>query len=366
MVAELAGISTSTIDRRASSTVAGIFAEQRGRPKWIQTATREPIYSVLDSNEIVSQSPPLAVLGKVVIIRAVKKDELKSETLEDEQRELSYVRNVPEQNGRSSRLEVENEDNLYSVVSKCKKIRLPETSSSDEEAIRPVDQTQIERSILANLGEKLQPEDPSKRVEVRKWLRDTPAMYSDRTPDYENPWHEREAAAIALPKGVVGLVGPYRVYRNPNERREYMLQEEELIEETVQDENTGEHRSRAKWRIREDDEATLVPNIRDLPGLEGFVETKMEDRERESELEPAMKMEKSACVGGTAFRGEERSTDVPDTVSAVSSATSMRDKGEKELVLRTSHFNHFKNDQDAFRVSGSCFGNCWSNMTFII
>lgn len=330
MVAELAGISTSTIDGSASLTVAGACSKQRGRPKWIQTATREPIYSILDSSETVVQTCPSALLGKVVVIRAVGKNESRWEKLESK-----TLRDEQQQRELSLRLEAEDDDALYSVVRKSKKVRLPGiASSSSREAIRPVDQTRI------GIGEKPQPEpeDASKRIRVRKWLHDAPVMYSGRT-DYENPWPDREAAS-ALPKGAVGLVGPYRVYRNPNERREYMLQEEELVEETVRDKSVDEHRSRAKWRIREDDQETLVPDIRELPGcLEGFVETKMVDEERESDdwnnrrESPVKSGEKSKCVGGTWSGEEERPIDAPaDTVSAT---TSM--KGERKLASRQLH-----------------------------
>ncbi|XP_025162104.1 proton channel OtopLc isoform X2 [Harpegnathos saltator] len=384
MVAELAGISTLTIDGGASPTaLAGTLSKQRGRPKWIETATREPIYSVLGCNEAVllPRSPPTALLGKVVIIRAVKKgdeesrrERPKSETLgEDErQRVLPYVR-LPGRNGESSPHEVEDATALYSVVRKPKKVRLPEIASStdQETAIRPVHHPT--RIGNADPSEKAKPaedaEDPedaskSKRVEVKKWLRDMrPAIMhdTDRTvPDYpENPtWHvdRGEVASVTLPKGVVGLVGPYRVYRNPNERREYMLQEEELVEETVDvDENVDDRyrSSRAKWRIREsDDEETLVvPEIRDPPGLEDFVETKMENEDRESdnwknERESPMRMGKSGRIGGTSSKGEERPIDVPDTASAVSTTTPpIKDKAGNE-----------QHDKDSLNETGSTTG----------
>lgn len=303
MVAELAAISTLTVvdGRRPPPTTIE-------RPKWIQTATREPIYSILDSDETVPQTPPETyptILDKVVVITAVKKD-------------AEAQRQPPEQN-------VEDESTLYSVVNKSakEKVRPPlgrdaKSSSSDEETIRPI-----------HVGEDFPPGEPGENwsqleelVEVREWLRDTPAvvaMYSDRTFDYENPWlHEPRQAG---PKGVVGLVGPYRVYRNPNERREYMLQEEELVEESTISEQDG-HRFGAKWRVDGGDDETeaQVPDIRDLPGLEDFAETN-EDR--------------SGCVGGRPSRGEERPIDVPDTMSA---ASSTRDMGERKLASRSHEF----------------------------
>lgn len=337
MVAELAGISTTTVDGK-SSDVGGTSK----RPKWIQTATREPIYSVLDSNEcIATNSLPPGVHGKIVVISAVKNEP--NRKLENEQRELPYVWS-PSQNKASPILEIEDENTLYSVVRKPKKVRLLETSSeTNEEAIRPVDK--IIRDIDPDEKpeqQQLDPKDVSRRVEVRKWLNDTPKqslpeMHFDRS-EYENTWPDQENS-VALPRGVVGLVGPYRVYRNPNERREYMLQEEELVEEVVdsasekvqEEDSKDEHRQRAKWKIREDDEETLVPDIRNMSD---FTETRTDIGKRESddwkdERGSITKVDKSGCIEGILPGKEERAVDVPDTVSAIST-TSMKEKwGEK-------------------------------------
>lgn len=344
MVAELTDISTATVGGKASLPAGGI-SKQHKRPKWIQTATREPIYNVLDSNDSSAKSFPPNVYGKVVIISAVKNEPSCKFNADNK---LPYV--WPSSRNRTSPIpEVEDENTLYSVVRKPKKVRLPETSSSDEETIRPVDPpTQIE-DIVSSEKRQLDPEDVSKRVEVRKWLfRDTPRqplsdlskMFSDRS-EYENRWSDQENS-VALPRGVVGLVGPYRIYKNPNENREYMLQEEELVEEVLdsasekvqEEENKNEHRQRAKWKIREDDEETLVPDIRDLPNLENFIEMKDdkgEDDNWRNEQESATKMKKMECVGKILPGKEERAVDVSDTISAVS-MTSMKQKwGEKIL-----------------------------------
>lgn len=352
MVAELAGIFTATVDGKAASDASGGTSKQRKRPRWIQTATREPIYSILDSNGIVAaKSLPPGVQRKIVIISAVKNEpSRKSDAKANEQRKLSCVCS-PSRGRTSPILEVEDEDTLYSVVRKPKKVRLPETSS-DEELSRPIDKT-----LNTDSGEKfenlLNPEDASKRIEVRKWLGDTPGqsptnprkMYADQS-EYENPWPDRENP-LALPRGVVGLVGPYRVYGNPNERREYMLQEEELVEEVVdsasekvqEEESRDQHRQRAKWKIREDDEETLVPDIRELPSLESFAETKMEDEKSgnddwKDEQRSVSKMEKSGYAEGILSGKEERAVDVPDTVSAVST-TPMKDKWGEKICLLT-------------------------------
>lgn len=340
MVAELTDISTATVGGKASLHAGGI-SKQRKRPKWIQTATREPIYSVLDSDDSAKSFPP-DVYGKVVIISAVKNEPSRKPNAENK---LPHA--WPSSRNRTSPiLEVEDENTLYSVVRKPKKVRLPETSSSDEETIRPVDpcrdSTRIEDTVSSEKRQ-LDAEDVSKRVEVRKWLlRDTPRqplpdppkMFSDQ---YENRWPEQENS-VALPRGVVGLVGPYRIYKNPNENREYMLQEEELVEEVLDstsekvEENKNEHRQRAKWKIREDDEETLVPDIRDLPNLEDFMEMKDDkgqDDNWRDEQESVVKMEKMEYVEKILSGKEERAVDVPDTISAVS-MTSMKQKwGEK-------------------------------------
>lgn len=353
MVAELAGISTATVDGK-SSDVSGTTK----RPKWIQTATREPIYSVLDSNECVATESflPGAHGCKIVVISAVKNEP--NRKLENEQRELPCVWSSS-QNKAAPILEIEDENTLYSVVKKPKKVRLLETSlEASEEAIRPVDKIRdIDLDVERSKPQQLDSEDVSRRVEVRKWLYDTPKqslpnpceMYFDGRSEYENTWPDQENL-VALPRGVVGLVGPYRVYRNPNERREYMLQEEELVEEVVdtesekvqEEESKDEHRQRAKWKIREDDEETLVPDIRNLSG---FAETQTDIDKRENddwkdEGGSVTKVEKSDCIEGILPGKEERAVDVPDTVSAIST-TSMKGKwGEK--VSYNNFARHFQ------------------------
>ena len=341
MVAELASISTVTIDGKSSDLDS--TSKHHKRPKWIQTATRESIYSVLDSNEnITTKSFPPNIHSKIVLISAVKDES--NQNLENEQLELPY--RLSSQNKASSILEVEDENTLYSVVRKPKKVRLLETpSEANEEVIRSVDKIRDIDPNERHERQQLDHKDVSRRVEVRKWLYDTPKqslsnsleMYFDHS-GYENSWPDQENL-VALPRGVVGLVGPYRIYSNPNERREYMLQEEELVEEVMnsaskrvqEEENKDEHRQRAKWKIREDDEETLVPDIRNLSG---FVETKtdiakMENNDWKNERESVMKVNKSDCVEGILFGKEECAVDVPDTVSAIST-TSMKEKwGEK-------------------------------------
>ncbi|XP_072746651.1 proton channel OtopLc [Anoplolepis gracilipes] len=362
MVAELADISTVTVGGK-TSLHAGSISKQLKRPKWIQTATREPIYSVLDSDDS-AKSLPSNVHGKVVIISAVKNEPNHKPNAENT---LPHVRSSSRHRA-SPILEVEDENTLYSVVRKPKKVRLPQTSSSeDEQTIRPADPcrqlTRIEDTVPSEKQQQLDLEDVSKRVEVRNWLRgtprqplpDPPKMFSDQSGN-ENHWSDRETS-VALPRGMVGLVEPYRIYRNANENREYMLQEEELVEEVLEDstsekvqeeENKNEHRQRAKWRLREDDEETLVPDIRDLPNLEDFIEMKngkREDDEWRNERGSVTKVEKSGCVEKILFGKEERAVDVPDMISAVS-MTSMKQKC-------ASNEQH---DKDSLNETGSTTG----------
>ncbi|XP_020300781.1 uncharacterized protein LOC109864202 isoform X2 [Pseudomyrmex gracilis] len=338
MVAELADIFTATVDDKASP---GDTSGRRKRAKWIRTATREPIYSVLDSDE----SLPPNIRGKIVVISAVKNNESK--------------RKSPPESRASSILEVE--DTLYSVVRKPKKVRLPETSSS-EEAIR---RSAVDRTQTGNTAEKSQqlddPENTPGRVEVRKWLSDTPrralpelpGMYTDRS-EYENSWHDHRDSSVAMPRGVVGLVGPYRVYGNPNERREYMLQEEELVEEIVDSaservqeggSSKEEHRQRAKWKIREDDEETLVPDIRDLPCLEMKSVTGDGKKNDEWKEEQRSTTEKSGCVERIVSGKEERAVDVPDTMSDAVSTT-----------LKDKWASNEQHDKDSLNETGSTTG----------
>jgi len=101
-------------------------------------------------------------------------------------------------------------------------------------------------------------------------------------------------------------------------------------EKVQEEENKDEHHQRAKWKIREDDEETLVPDIRNLSS---FMETKTDIGKRESddwkdERESVTKVNKSDCIERILL-DKERAVDVPDTVSAIS-ITSVKEKwGEK-------------------------------------
>ncbi|XP_029174836.1 proton channel OtopLc-like isoform X1 [Nylanderia fulva] len=340
MVAELTDISQATVGGKASSQI-GSSKQRNKRPRWIQTATREPIYSILDSDDS-GNNFPTNVHGRIVVISAIRNES------------PGWKEKSNKSGNKSPPIleEVEDENTLYSVVKKPKKVRLPETSSS-EGTIRPVDEVDPSR-IGDTKRRQLDLEDASKRVEVRKWLRDTPGqslpdppkMFSNRS-ELENRWSHLENNPVALPRGVVGLVGPYRIYGN--ETREYVLQEEELVEEVLdstsekveenqEEENRNEYRQRAKWRIRENDEETLVPDIRDLPSLEDFVEMKDGKREGDdwgNERGSLTMMEKSGCVEKILSGKEERAVDVPDTMMPVKQKRASNEQHDKDSLNET-------------------------------
>lgn len=367
MVAELTDIPVANAERKRLTADPEQFIssiKQKNRPKWIQAATREPTYSVLDTNDrSIDNNILFGQKSNVVVISAVKSDKTRRNDLEISRIEKREVPNVwlPTVNKltyeNSTILEAEDEDPLYSVVKKPKKVQLPDTGFL-ESKLQPIkEQSSGERQIQIC----------SRQEELRRWLQ----VASTRLPEPRRLFSFREMytnqlgkfdrmdqdwkGAVAVPRGIVGLVGPYRVYQNPNERREYMLQEEELVEEVVDSVseiaasgNNGvtEHHQRAKWRIREDDEVTLVPDIRNIPGLEEFaVET-----EESKELSDWKKVDDQVVIGYSKndeefepkedeFKGEideivsgkeERAVDVlPEEASTVSTTSVKDKKGER-------------------------------------
>lgn len=276
MVAELTDIPVANADRKTPTVAPQRLrspSKQKNRPKWIEAATREPIYSVLDGDEATCNLPA-GFRSNVVVISAVKSSEPRKRV--PEEKKPSSDRSDPR---ISVVLDAEEEDPLYSVVRKPKKVQL-ETGLL-ERKLQPIAESVEEKQIQLEIR--------SRQEELKKWLQvaskqlpeprrlfNLGEMYANRLGQFDHLQDDWKRA-VAVPRGVVGLVGPYRVYQNPNERREYMLQEEELVEEVVDSvselaarENAVEHHQRAKWRLREDDEETLVPDIRDIPGLESF------------------------------------------------------------------------------------------------
>lgn len=265
MVAELTDIYTTNVER---TPVADRLWR---RPKWIETATREPIYSVLDVNEPAGarvKHLPFPYPNKnplVVVISAVVKE--------------GHDRNLPKDlcpksikkydkntigHDRNNDLE---EHALYSVVKKRREVRSVVKTQRDEE--------QLERWLhLTSRRTFSSLNYPFDEMYANE--NDNAEDNNEDRKDYTNDKGHPCPNAVAVPRGIVGLVGPYRVYQNPNEKREYMLREEELVEEDVVDSvsdvdvsrknsRSAEPHRRAKWKIREDDEEILVPDIRRLP-----------------------------------------------------------------------------------------------------
>lgn len=356
MVAELAGISaTITEQKRSTGTTGG---SRRPRPRWIQAATREPIYSVLDSN---TDSVSLATAGSssqenVVVISAINggKGRKISEVTSVNQKESPYVW-LPTETAeirdadQIPKVEVIEEEPIYSVVRKPPKIRQRESSEvlSRQQELNKWLQTASKQSGIKCLN--------NKTVDLNS------VMYSaDGESKLNFEWQRDGNRGPSIPRGVVGLVGPYRVYPDPNERREYILREEELIEDIVdsvsevaareaeadaEDEvkRFNEPHQRAKWRIRDDDEETLVP---DLPDPDSWKESQDVDKPDEhgwkENLEPSPKeienwkiresdpvsAKTSMILPGT----QERAVDVPDGASSVSTPV----KGQHDQIIPVS------------------------------
>ena len=356
MVAELTDIPVANAERKTPTAdpdqLGSSSAKPKNRPKWIEAATREPIYSVLDSNDDSSANNSSSNNVKntnVVVISAVKSEKERRRTISSERREFPYE---------------EDEEPLYSVVRKPKKVRLSESSyyQLKEKKLQPGKERPTEER-------QTQLEVCSRQEELRRWLQ----VASEQLPEprrrlfslgemYTNhhlgEFDQLQAdwkRNVAMPRGIVGLVGPYRVYQNPNERREYMLQEEELVEEEVADsvseiaacENNGavEHHQRAKWRIREDDEETLVPDIRNIASLEGLA-TEADNKESPewrriddrvtidySKNDEALRSKEleleEGNVEGIVSGREERAVDVPEEASTASTSSMTDKNGER-------------------------------------
>ncbi|XP_076230838.1 proton channel OtopLc [Calliopsis andreniformis] len=372
MVAELKNIPVGSAERKTPTVVPQRLrssSKHKTRPKWIEAATREPIYSVLDSDEATSSLPP-GIKTNVVVISAVKSGEPRNRESEITlQRDLPYVPSSENKpiSQTSTILETEDEDPLYSVVKKPKKVQLPETGLL-ERKLQPIAESIEEKQIQLEIR--------SRQEELKKWLQvaskqlpeprrlfNLGEMYTNRLGEFDQAQADWKRTSVSVPRGIVGLVGPYRVYQNPNERREYMLQEEELVEEVVDSvseiatNNVTEHHQRAKWRLREDDEETLVPDIRDIPGLEDFAMEaeskevsewkKVEDQivEYSQRDEVTKGKEEIRDVGGIVSGKEERAVDVPEETSTASTS-SVKDK-------KASNEQH---DKDSLNETGSTTG----------
>lgn len=236
MVAELASIPVvvSGKDKSSSglteSSESEASEEKTNRPRWIRTATRDPVYTVLDHRNPVCKNNNNKCLEIAISAVIVKSEEA-----------------------------IEDPEPLYSVVNKPSKI---DANLVKEEKVR--------EEIL------------SKQLELHKWLESAgQEILMEEKPD---PW---AAPGISVPRGVIGVVGPYgRAYINPNEKREFMLEEElEEVEDismredisTAVDSIDGRYKSeddkdshivkkeiyrRPKWRvISEIDEEEIIKEI---------------------------------------------------------------------------------------------------------
>ncbi|XP_015513817.2 proton channel OtopLc [Neodiprion lecontei] len=359
MVAELSGISAAITEQKSAGTSNG----RRPRPRWIQTATREPVYSVLDSNTdsaTPATSPPSTLNENAVqvVISAVNgavKGRKFSDATSVHQKESPYVW-LPNETAEIVEPLEEEEEAIYSVVRKPPKIRQQEEDSE----------------VL------------NRQQELNRWLQTAsrqtgpnPEMYStDGEPKFDYDW-QRDAGTRAnppvagIPRGIVGLVGPYRVYPDPNERREYILREEELVEDVVDSVSEiaakedaksikNEPHQRAKWRIRDDDEETLVPDLPDPDAWKDSEdladEAKNNDghlrdvgwKERESsppvspgrenwklrESDPAANKISMILPGN-----QERAVDVPDGASTVSAPVKANNENQDKDSLNEAVSN---------------------------
>lgn len=289
MVAELTDIYTRrNVERKALGDTRDRPCR---RPKWIETATREPIYSVLDVDDepaSVSRAranhPPLTYPDRnplVIVISAAK--------------DAYEPKPIPESIGKydtnTIRFESEEEEALYSVVERGRRVRRTvDKTQRDEERLggwlRLTSRRSVSRASRRYRFDEMYPNENDDTGEVDR--KDNTGEENgeeeeedDTTDkDFHRNVNDPRLTAVPVPRGIVGLVGPYRVYQNPNEKREYMLREEELVEDVVdsvsdlavsQKNWSGEPRRRAKWKIREDDEeTTLVPDIRRLPSFREY------------------------------------------------------------------------------------------------
>lgn len=318
MVAELAGIPVSTgVPGRSSktktsrilgirrsntcystSTASSATSERhdRRRPRWIRAATREPIYSVLDDREHTADrrltpAPRTLKSGE-------RLNEYEISAVRDRQK-IGIFEESTVVDRATDRQEIEESDEehaLYSVVRKPPKIVFAEG-----------------RSKLPILQEE-EPQDPREEIlkrqkELHKWLQEASAsgagfeeaparMSSEMEDSLDEKDDRREAVAnrkcddswsplgVSVPRGVVGMVGPFcRIYRNPNERREFMLKEE--VEERGID--LGEDRQIEEAEDEGEEAATAVDTISeagtfvDLDGNVKNLSTKPRDYEVDDE-----------------------------------------------------------------------------------
>lgn len=304
MVAELTDIYTKNVERKALGDTRD---RSRRRPKWIETATREPIYSVLDVDEPASgratfraranQLLPLTSPDRnpLVIVISAAKDAYEPKPIPESIEKYDTNTNTI----RFDSPEEEEEDAaLYSVVEKGRKLVVSRRSVDktqprrEEERLGGWLRSTSRRSLFSRANrrryrfDEMYANENDDTGEDRKDNAGEENGQNGENDTTEKDFHPtvadpRLTAVPVVPRGIVGLVGPYRVYQNPNEKREYMLREEELVEDVVdsvsdvdvsQKNWSGEPHRRAKWKIRENDEETtlVVPDIRRLPSFREY------------------------------------------------------------------------------------------------
>ncbi|XP_031783325.1 proton channel OtopLc isoform X2 [Nasonia vitripennis] len=312
-------------------------APQRKQPRWIEVETLEPIYSVLGSHKSGSSSEGSRRQPEVDIV-------ISSKTATARQRFPTCPRKPPiPPNYRESRLkqrqqEEEEEEAIYSVVNKS-------------------------RAVVGSV----EPEgSSSRREELENWLRtasrERGAMFNSSNNRDDHEW--RREAGVSTPRGIVGLVGPYRIHSTPldDPHRQYILEEEELVEEMVDSVSETASRSdfdQPNWRVV--DERDNAPACNDEDDNETLVPDESEDEKsprvaKEEELKAAEKSpisenwklrESTTILSSVKYGKQERAVDVPDGASAISAAST---------VTKAKAASNEQHDKDSLNETGSTTG----------
>ena len=352
MVAELTSIPVPTIGQHISSlnrygtnrntyyatTTTSSFEENpvdrsqhKKRPRWIRTATHEPIYSILDDREDPRREErQVSTIPRAVgreesfeyTISAVRKKDQNSpppnyqKIQEEEISSINFGKNtkigheeicsidfrINKKNGAKEIGSVdfrhiaensEDEHALYSVVKKPPK-KLPilenlEQVTEDTQGEIWTKQQQLHK-WLQGASEQRSSEDIgrvecwSKKFSVKE---ESGKMESEGLGDFKGQRKEvvdsLTSAGVSMPRDVVGMAGPFcRIYRNPNERREYMLKEE--VEERGIDVEVIDnvHDVQSDEQIEEEDysgegDATAVDSVSDNRTVVGLCDTEKEN-----------------------------------------------------------------------------------------
>lgn len=261
--------STSSLSSdRSENREEKISAESKNstRPRWIRNATREPIHSFLNDRDnsgcklirenLVSRScvneHPFENQTSAVKDRETRYDNDPLPIYQESCEEASVCPANNRQRVASPEFFVEEESEndeyaLYSVVRKPPKLVFPGTEvsklpivreeASSEEQREEVLKKQRELHKWLESAEPIEAHCDSEKIgkrerSVNREMEDSPIERIDGKREEIVSGGEKIASSwskpgVSIPRGVVGMVGPFcRVYRNPNEQREYMLQEE--------------------------------------------------------------------------------------------------------------------------------------------